>query len=113
MPTTAPNPKQSPPDAKSDAVVEVLAPKIGTSGGFKAIIDGPAIISARDTWFIWQKYGHPPHFAHPTEELAMAEATRLAKRHPGKSFIVMRAKNKVRVELSDSQAPTPQTDAAA
>lgn len=52
----------------------------------------------KDAWFIWQKNGHPPRFAHATEESALTEAARLATAYPGKSFLVMHCLHKVRVE---------------
>jgi len=46
------------------------------------------------SWCIWTKFGRRPQFYHPTRELAMAEAERLAKLHPGRKFIVMKMEGK-------------------
>lgn len=73
------------------------APRVFPGNGLVALCEEPEAIE-REVWFIWNKYGHPPHFAHPTEELANAEAQRLAAKHPGKSFLVMRSMRKFRVE---------------
>lgn len=70
------------------------------------ICDDPAP-EPKDVWFVWTKMGRRPCFAHPSEEVALVEATRLAKRLPGHSFLVMHAVHKVRV------APAPVAEAAA
>jgi hypothetical protein len=61
----------------------------------------------RDRWWIWQKNGHPPRFAWPTEEQANAEAQRLARRNPGQAFIVMHSTRKFRVEVPETEAVAP------
>lgn len=65
-----------------------------------AICDSPHP-APKNVWFIWQKRGHPPRFAWTTEEAAITEAQRLAKRHPGVSFLVMHVTHKLRVELPE------------
>lgn len=39
-------------------------------------------------WCVWTKTGRRPQFWHDTREGAEAEAERLARKHPGKTFIV-------------------------
>lgn len=46
-------------------------------------------------WFVWTKTGRVPRFAHDSFEAATAEAERLATIHPGKTFIVLEAVQKI------------------
>jgi hypothetical protein len=46
------------------------------------------------SWCIWTKTGRRPAFFHPTQELAEAEAARLAERTPGKKYLVMQVVSK-------------------
>lgn len=46
------------------------------------------------SWCVWSKKGHRPAFFHPTQELAEAEASRLAAKNAGRKFIVMQVVSK-------------------
>lgn len=46
------------------------------------------------SYCVWTKWGRRPQFYHPTLEQAMAEAERLALKHPGRKFIVMKMEGK-------------------
>jgi len=56
---------------------------------------------AVERWWIWNKHGHPPKFAWAEEARANEEARRLAVKHPGVSFIVMRSMRKFRVDTDE------------
>ena len=58
-------------------------------------------------WFVWTKTGRVPHFTHKTYEAAVREATRLARKHPTKKFIVLQAVSKFSVvgEWHDRDEP--------
>lgn len=55
-------------------------------------------------WFIWNKNGRRPYRAHESEEAAIAEAERLARKVPGAKFHVMRSVTKVFV-ATPSEGP--------
>lgn len=40
-------------------------------------------------WLVWNREGFPPRYQHETEAGARAEAERLARANPGKSFCVL------------------------
>jgi len=40
-------------------------------------------------WFVWSDGGGVPTHKHRTEESAVAESERLARAHPGQTFIVL------------------------
>lgn len=46
-------------------------------------------------WFVWTKKGHVPKRCHDTRGSAEAEAERLARKCPGKKFIILEAVSKV------------------
>lgn len=54
-------------------------------------MSAPLTEEAADFWFIWTKTGHAPRFAHNTEEAARTEIERLARKCPGKKFILLHA----------------------
>lgn len=55
-------------------------------------------------WFVWTKQGYVPRRCHNTETAAHAEAERLARKHPGQKFIVLRADSKLHLpSLNDSK----------
>lgn len=56
-----------------------------------------------DFYMVWTKTGWAPKKAHHTRAAAFAEANRLAARHPGKKFIVLRTLAKIVAE-EDAQA---------
>lgn len=60
------------------------------------------------TYCVWTKWGRHPQFYHPTRELAEEEAKRLAAKHPGSKFIVMKMEGKFHVpnEVSADQPGT-------
>ena len=45
-------------------------------------------------WFVWTKTGRVPRYAHGSAQAARNEAIRLAAKHPGRKFIVLRALSK-------------------
>lgn len=57
-----------------------------------------------DFYMVWTKTGWPPRKQHATRQAADQEADRLARRHPGKKFIVLRAVAKVAAEPQESAA---------
>jgi hypothetical protein len=67
------------------------------------VLEAPVLELAKETWWIWQKKGHPPRFAWETEAKAIAEAQRLARRYPNTSFIVMHSVRKFRTEVPETQ----------
>lgn len=40
-------------------------------------------------WFVWNPNGHNPKYQHNSEASATAEAERLARAHPGETFVVL------------------------
>ncbi len=48
-------------------------------------------------WCVWNKYGHRPAKWHDSLEAAETEATRLARKCPGKTFIVFQKLVNIRV----------------
>lgn len=52
------------------------------------------ILEPVEFFFVWTKKGRVPRFTHQTRESASAEAIRLAEKHPGRKFIVLRAEGK-------------------
>lgn len=61
----------------------------------------PVTIENKDVWFVWTKTGRTPRKAHETQEAALLEAERLARKLPGKKFLVLHATHKVSVHASD------------
>jgi hypothetical protein len=60
-----------------------------------------AVFEEMGSWCIWTKFGRRPQFYHPTRELAMAEAERLACLRPGCKFIVMKMEGKFGVPVDE------------
>lgn len=48
-------------------------------------------------WLVWNPAGRAPQVRHATEAIATAEAERLARLHPGQTFVVMSSVAAVRV----------------
>lgn len=42
-------------------------------------------------WFVWNPAGRNPQHRHDSRELAITEAERLARNHPGETFIVLQS----------------------
>jgi hypothetical protein len=42
-------------------------------------------------YMVWTKTGRPPRFTHESFDAAATEAQRLARYHPGRKFIVLKA----------------------
>lgn len=64
----------------------------------------PAVIAEpHSTWCIWTKTGSRPKRFHATREEAEAEATRLARKNPGKRFIVMQMVAKFHVPAGPAE----------
>lgn len=40
-------------------------------------------------WFVWNPDGRSPSYKHPSEAAAVGEAERLARLHPGNTFVVL------------------------
>lgn len=57
--------------------------------------NAPLLHQPKDQWCIWTKTGRRPRYYHNSHEEAMAEAERLALKHPGKKFIVMHMTDKI------------------
>lgn len=55
-------------------------------------------------YMVWTKTGWPPRKQHHTRQEAEKEADRLARRHPGKKFIVLQAVAKVAVPVPEVAA---------
>lgn len=49
-------------------------------------------------WLVWNPQGHEPQARHDSEQSAEREAERLAKKHPGQRFIVLRPVREVVVD---------------
>lgn len=73
-------------------------------------------------FFVFRRYGSSGRirmprsgfpFEHPTEQAAIAEATRLAEANPGKMFCVVQAVSNVVVPAEDDCRVTEYTDAKA
>jgi hypothetical protein len=45
-------------------------------------------------WLVWTKNGRNPRRSHTTEESAITEAERLARKFPGTKFLVLRCVTK-------------------
>lgn len=59
-------------------------------------MDAPDLrLEAVDFWLVWSKHGHLPRVTHHTEAAAVREAERLARKHLGRKFIVLRAIHKI------------------
>ena len=52
-----------------------------------------------DFFLIWTKTGWRPRKAHDSFDAAVSEAERLARQHPGKKFIILKAVAKYHVPL--------------
>lgn len=61
------------------------------------------IIEECEFWFVWTKTGRIPRFTHNTAAGAEAEADRLAHKHPGKKYVVLRGYRKCRVAVESAQ----------
>jgi hypothetical protein len=48
-------------------------------------------------WMVWRRWGGAPTHQHDTEEGAAAEAERLARLHPGETFVVLEAVRALKV----------------
>ena len=44
----------------------------------------------RQFWMVWNVGGNAPRHQHEYEHLAITEAERLARAHPGEAFVVLR-----------------------
>lgn len=77
---------------KSSEVLSLATPSVTEDGFVAPLAEEPC-----EFWFVWTKTGHIPHFTHQSALRAEAEAERLARRHPGKKFIVLRAYTKMHV----------------
>jgi hypothetical protein len=47
--------------------------------------------TANKFWLVWKIHGAPSTAQHQTAEIAKAEASRLAEKHPGERFVVLQA----------------------
>lgn len=63
-------------------------------------------------WFVWNPEGHSPTYKHPSEKSAVGEAERLARLHPGNTFVVLesvcarRVDDMLRIEMrNNSEVP--------
>lgn len=63
-------------------------------------------------WLVWNPNGRSPTYKHPSVECATAEAERLARIHPGQTFVVLesvrarRVDDMLRIEMRpDSDIP--------
>lgn len=64
----------------------------------------PVITESKDVWFVWTKGGRAPKKAHDTQESALLEAERLARKLSPKKFLVMHATHKVSVVADVAEA---------
>jgi hypothetical protein len=71
------------------AVAEIAEPE-------ELLVSVPVISEPVEFWFVWTKKGRVPRFAHHTQESAMDEAIRLARKRPDCKFIVLKATHKFR-----------------
>lgn len=63
-------------------------------------------------WFVWNTNGRNPTYRHTSEASATSEAERLARLHPGETFVVLesvcarRVDDMLRIEMrQDSEVP--------
>lgn len=54
-------------------------------------------------WLVWNKDGRNPLHGHANEGKARREARRLARKHPGATFIVLGAISKHKMEPADTE----------
>ena len=54
-------------------------------------------------WFVWTKRGRVPRYAHSSYTDACNEAMRLARKHPGRKFIVLEGVAKFSIGGPDGQ----------
>jgi len=47
--------------------------------------------TANKFWMVWKIHGASSTAQHQTKEIAKAEASRLAEKHPGERFVVLQA----------------------
>jgi hypothetical protein len=58
-------------------------------------LNGDVVSEDVDFAFVWTKHGRLPRVAHGTDEDALREAERLARKNPGRKFIVLHAHTKL------------------
>lgn len=72
------------------------------------VLDPPPLVPLTKEWLsfymVWTKTGTSPRFMHANEMAAVAEAERLARKHPDKKFIVLHAFLKVSVAEQQEKA---------
>lgn len=56
-------------------------------------------MSTTEFWVVWNPYRGLPQVRHDTQAAAEAEADRLATKHPGDEFVILRAESVTKVEL--------------
>ncbi len=49
-------------------------------------------------WFVWNEGGRAPAHKHQSQESAMQEAERLARKHQGQTFVVLESVCAMRVD---------------
>lgn len=58
-------------------------------------------------YFVWSKGGHRPRYSHKTHKSAYKEACRLARKYPGRRFIVQKFHEKVFVDTERDAVSCP------
>jgi hypothetical protein len=53
------------------------------------------LMADKDTWCVWTKWGNRPRVFHASREEAEAEAARLAKKNPGRRYLVLHMVSKL------------------
>lgn len=62
-----------------------------------ALVPTELVIEDCKFWMVWTKTGHPPRRTHAMQSSAEDEADRLARKFPGRKFIVLRGERKCHV----------------
>jgi hypothetical protein len=82
-------------DGPSQRLAEGTAQAVVAAAEAKPDIGPDIRLETVDFWFVWSKHGHLPRVTHHTEAAAVREAERLARKNPGRKFIVLRAEHKL------------------
>lgn len=82
-------------DGPEQRAVEALAQQAIADAERRPEFAPDLIVEAVDFSFVWTKKGALPRVTHHREDVALAEAERLARKNPGAKYIVLRAHTKI------------------